>query len=113
MQSSDETWDTGAFEDLFAWIQRALERYAGDRDCRHCLRLAREGLDQLQAAPGSAPRNAAADVLRAQMHALCLDFELGRRDWSAEGVEALLGDLRQLRTLLEAGEAGRQPPVPA
>jgi hypothetical protein len=105
MQSSDETWDTGAFEDLFAWIQRALERYAGDRDCRHCLRLAREGLDQLQAAPGSVPRNTAADVLRAQMHARCLELEQGRRDWSAEGVEALLGDLRQLRTLLEAGEA--------
>jgi hypothetical protein len=106
MSSSDETWDTGAFEDLFAWIQRALERYAGDRDCRHCLRLAREGLDQLRTAPGSAPRNAAADVLRAQMHARCLDLEEGRRDWSAAGVEALLGDLRQLRTLLEAGEAG-------
>jgi hypothetical protein len=105
MQSSDENWDTGAFEDLFAWIRRALERYAGDRDCRHCLRLAREGLEQLRTTPGGAPRNAAADLLRAQMHARCLDLEQGRRDWSAEGVEALLGDLRQLRALLDAGEA--------
>ena len=105
MQNSDETWDAGAFEDLFAWIQRALERYARDRDCRHCLRLAREGLDQLRTAPGSAPRNGAADVLREQMRTFCLDLENGHRDWSPEGVETLLGDLQQMRALLEAGEA--------
>mgnify|MGYP001063602910 CR=1 FL=1 len=110
MQSSDETWDSGALEDLFAWIRRALERYAADRDCRHCLRLAREGLEQLRTTPGGAPRNAAADRLRAQMHARCLDLEQGRREWSAEGVEALLGDLRQLRALLESGEGAPAAP---
>ncbi len=110
MQNSDETWDAGAFEDLFAWIQRALERYAGDRNCRHCLRLAREGLDQLGTAPGNAPRNAAADVLRDQMRQSCRDLEHGNRDWSPEAVETLLDDLRQLRVLLEA--EGAVPAVP-
>ena len=111
MQSSDETWDAGAFEDLFAWIQRALERYARDRDCRHCLRLACEGLDQLRTAPGSASRNVAADVLREQMRQSCLDLEHGDRDWSSEVVDTLLDDLRRLRALLEAEGAARAAPV--
>jgi hypothetical protein len=110
MRNSDETWNSGAFEDLFAWIQRALQRYAEDRDCGHCLRLAREGLDHLRTTPGSAPPNSAADVLREQMRRYCLDLEHGHRDWSLEGVELLLDDLRRLRALLETGEA--TPVVP-
>ncbi|AGA32023.1 Chemotaxis protein histidine kinase CheA domain-containing protein [Thioalkalivibrio nitratireducens DSM 14787] len=43
------TWDRGELGDLFFWVQRALQKYVENAACRECIRLAREGLEQIQA----------------------------------------------------------------
>jgi len=115
MHSADEPWDLRALEDLFAWIQRALERYARDPHCRPCLHLASEGLEQLRAIPGSDRQTAEVERLLAEMSATCLALLEGRQDWSPEGAASLLGKLRTLRGVLDAAQeaptAAAQSPV--
>jgi hypothetical protein len=81
--------DPGELEDLFFWLQRVLQKYAGNPGCAECLRLAREGLAQIRPRLDAARRDDVVQLCE-EMHRVVQDLETQRIGWTADGAELLV-----------------------
>lgn len=87
--------DQGALEDLFFWLQRVLQKYAGNPGCTECLHLARDGLAQIRAGLDAAGRDDVVQLCE-EMHRVVQDLEAERIGWTADGAELLVRAALQL-----------------
>ncbi|AHF00294.1 hypothetical protein [Thioalkalivibrio paradoxus] len=70
MTTASGTWTRGELDDLFFWIQRALQKYVENAACGECLRLAGEGLGQVQASLEGAGRGDIDSLCAEMLHVI-------------------------------------------